>query len=187
MRKSVWISTLFLIVSISAAAQDYPKADVFGGYSFLRANVVGTGFNFNGASGSIAFNPSHWWGLVGDVGGYHNSSFGVSTNLITYLFGPRFSYRSTARITPFAQALFGAAHVNASFIGINASENGFATALGGGLDARVTHRFAFRIVQAEYLLTKFTDGVNNRQNSIRVSTGVVYHWGGTSATANNNP
>lgn len=180
MRKLFWTSALFLVLSLAAAAQDAPRAEVFGGYSYLRANVADTGFNFNGGSGSIAFNPSHWWGIVGDVGDYRNGDFGISTNLVTYLFGPRFSYRSGGRVTPFAQALFGGAHVNASFIGISSSENAFAMALGGGFDARITHRFAFRIIQAEYLLTKFNDGLNNRQNNARVSTGIVFHWGGGS-------
>lgn len=184
MRKLFLISALFLFLSLSAVAQDTqgtqgtPKMEVFGGYSYLRANVVGTGFNFNGGSGSFAFNPSHWWGLVADVGGYHNSDFGVSTNLITYLFGPKFTARGNSRLTPFAQALFGAAHVNASFIGLSNSDNAFAMALGGGIDARITHSFAFRVIQAEYLFTKFTDGLNNRQNNARISIGIVYRWGG---------
>lgn len=181
MRKFFWICTLFLVLSISAAAQDYPRVEIFGGYSFLRGNFVGTGFNFNGGSGSIAFNPSHWWGLVADAGVYHNGDFGVSTTLTTYLGGPKFAYHGKGRITPYAQALFGAAHVNESFIGITASENAFALAVGGGIDIRVTHHFAFRAAQAEYLMTKFTDGANNRQNNVRVSTGIVYRWGGTSA------
>lgn len=186
MRKLFLISALFLFLNLSAVAQgtpqdtpqDTPKMEAFGGYSYVRASVVGDGFNFHGGSGSFAFNPSHWWGLVGDVGGYHNSDFGVSTNLITYLFGPRFSARGHSRLTPFAQALFGGAHVNASFIGIGNSENAFAMALGGGIDARVTHSFAFRVIQAEYLFTKFTDGLNNRQNNARISIGIVYRWGG---------
>jgi hypothetical protein len=181
MRKFFWISTLFLVLSMSSAAQDNPRAEVFGGYSFVRANFVGTGFNFNGASGSIAFNPGHWWGIVADGGFYRNTNFGVTTNLVTYLFGPKFAYHGTGRITPFAQALFGGAHANESFIGITATENAFTMAVGGGIDIRATHHFAFRAVQAEYLMTKFTDGSNNRQNNARVSIGIVYRIGGTSA------
>jgi len=30
----------------------------------------------------------------------------------------------------------------------------------------------------EYLMTKFNDGVDNRQNNVRVSTGIVFRWGG---------
>ena len=185
MRKLFLVCGLFLVLSLSATAQEYPRAEVFGGYSYLHTNFVGTGFNFSGASGSIAFNPSHWWGLVGDVGGYHNKDFGVSTTLLTYMFGPRFSYRSNGRVTAFAQALFGAGHVNASFIGISASENAFAAAVGGGIDAKIHSHFAFRVIQAEYLLTRFNDGSNNRQNSVRVSTGLVYRWGSAGSNGSN--
>lgn len=187
MRKSFWICMLFLVLSISAAAQDYPRAEIFGGYSYVRANVVGTNFNFNGGSGSFAFNPSHWWGVVADGGFYHNGDFGVSTSLITYLFGPKFAYHGAGRVTPFAQALFGGAHANEAFIGITATQNAFSMALGGGIDIRATRHFAFRAVQAEYLMTKFTDGSNNRQNNARVSIGIVYRLGGTSVNKQTFP
>src|SRR5215471_2386302 len=181
MRKLVWIFGLFLLLTIPAAAQDFPKAEVFGGYSYFHANILGTGFNFHGGSGSIAFNLNHWLAIVGDVGGYHNGDFGISTNVITYLFGPKFSYRRAGRITPFAQALFGAAHENENFIGVTASDNAFAMALGGGLDARVTQHVGIRLIQAEYLLTKFPDGENDRQNNARISAGIVFRWGGGSS------
>jgi hypothetical protein len=35
-----------------------------------------------------------------------------------------------------------------------------------------------RPVQAEYFLTKFPDGDNNRQNNFRYSAGIVYRFGG---------
>jgi hypothetical protein len=35
---------------------------------------------------------------------------------------------------------------------------------------------AIRVVQAEYLLTKFYDGLSNRQNNARISAGVVFHF-----------
>ncbi|HEY6347906.1 MAG TPA: outer membrane beta-barrel protein [Candidatus Angelobacter sp.] len=178
MRKLSWIFVLFLVLSISAAAQDYPKAEVFGGYSYVHTSVLGTGFNFNGASGSIAFNPKDWFGIVADFGGYHNGDFGVSTNVITYLFGPKFAYRKNARVTPYFQTLFGGAHVGASFSGLSGSDSAFAMAIGGGIDAKIHPHVAIRVIQAEYLLTKFNDGSNNRQNNARISAGIVFRWGG---------
>src|SRR5215468_4205717 len=89
MQKSVWLLGVLLVFTISVAAQDYPKVEVFGGYSYFHSSFAGTGLNFNGASGSIAFNVTPNFGLVGDFGGYHNTS-DVSTNNFTYLFGPKF-------------------------------------------------------------------------------------------------
>lgn len=178
MRKLLWISTLFLVFTISAAAQDYPKAEVFGGYSYLHVNELGTGFNFNGASGSIAFNPNQWFGIVGDFGGYHNGDFGVSTTAVTYLFGPKFAYRKNEKVTPYFQVLLGGAHISASFSGVSGSDSAFALAFGGGVDVKVHPHVAIRVIQAEYLLTKFNDGENDRQNNVRVSAGIVFRWGG---------
>jgi len=180
MRKLVWLSGLLLILSFSAAAQDYPKAEVFGGYSYLHVSEFGNGFNFNGGSGSIAVNPNNWFGIVGDIGAYHNGDFGVSTTAVSYLFGPRFSYRKNEKVTPFFHVLFGGAHISASFSGISGSDNAFAWALGGGADVKVHPHVAIRLIQAEYLMTKFADGDNDRQNNVRISAGIVFRWGGSS-------
>ena len=39
--------------------------------------------------------------------------------------------------------------------GISAGENGFSMAMGGGLDWPIRRRFSIRLIQAEYLLTRF--------------------------------
>jgi opacity protein-like surface antigen len=92
--------------------------------------------------------------------------------LVTYLFGPKVSMRR-GPVTPFAQALFGGAHLSGGGI----SSNGFAMTLGGGVDWNATPHIAIRLVQAEYLMTRFSeiDG-NNQQNNARISTGVVFRW-----------
>jgi len=46
MRKLFILVGLILLVAGSAAAQDYPKAEIFGGYQFIRFNPGG------GATGS---------------------------------------------------------------------------------------------------------------------------------------
>ena len=170
MRKYVCFCGLFLFLTVSALAQDYPKAEIFGGYSYLRSG----GANFNGGSGSVAYNPNAVLGILGDFGVYHNGQVG-STNFVTYLFGPRLSYRKSGRITPYAQLVLGGAHESFSFAGISASSNAFALSTGGGLDAGISPRFAVRLVQVEYLLTKNSGG---HANQARISAGLVYRWRG---------
>jgi hypothetical protein len=50
---------------------------------------------------------------------------------------------------------------------------------GGGVDIRASRHFSIRPVQAEYLLTKIPDGLNDRQNNFRFGTGVVFRFGRT--------
>ncbi len=183
MRKLGCLLGTVLLVCLTAAAQDAPKADAFLGYSYVRANpntAGATGFNLNGGSGSVAFNPSRSFGIVGDFGGYHVGTIAgqsVDANLYTYLFGPRFSHRGD-RLTPFVQVLFGGAHATSSAIG-GGTANSFAMTAGGGLDAKVSDHVAIRLGQVEYFMTRFPETTPSRvtQNNLRLSTGIVFRFG----------
>ena len=52
----------------------------------------------------------------------------------------------------------------------------FAANLGGGLDLRARRRVSFRLVDAAYLVTTFNNAVNNHQNNLRLSAGVVLRF-----------
>jgi opacity protein-like surface antigen len=65
------------------------------------------------------------------------------------------------------------------------SSNVFAMTVGGGFDIKLSKRLAWRVVQAEYLYTRFGNGCqfaycsgNNGQNSVRLNSGIVLGWGG---------
>ena len=179
----------------------WPRVELFGGYSYVRANASGTvtqvggtkpfsqGANLNGGSGSFAINANKWLGIVADVGGYHNGDINnskVSGTLISYLFGPRISLRNSTAWTPFFHALFGGAHASANLTSqggpSSATRNAFAMVGGGGLDVNISKHISLRVVQAEYFLTNFTvpSGTAftlNRQNNFRLSTGLVFRFG----------
>ncbi len=193
MRKVVLFTTLILVFCVSAIAQDEtPRAEVFAGYSYLRANPGSPveGVNLHGGSGSIAWNANNWFGAVADFGGYKASDISVlgstvpvDATVFTYLFGPRISYRQNERVTPFVQALFGGARLSGSVFGISApAANAFAMTVGGGFDVKVHKNVAIRPVQAEYMLTRFEDpasttGATGTQNNARVSAGIVFRIG----------
>ena len=174
MRKVYWTPGLILLVALSALAQsptrshgrlspgEVPNAELSLGYSFLRAS--------DGGSASIAGNFNRWFGIVGDFGGYRASEAGISANVFSYLFGPRISYRDNDRITPFAQVLVGGARISAA----GASLNSFALAAGGGIDIKAAEHIAIRLVQAEYVFTRFA---GEKQNNVRLSAGVVFRFG----------
>lgn len=169
-----WVLALLAIFAFTlpAKAQDEtPKAELYVGYDYLRVNASGTSFNFNGGSGQFAYNANNWLGIVGDLGGYYTSN-GFTGGILSYLFGPRINLRGHGKVTPFAQVLFGGARSID-----NSPLNAFAMAAGGGVDCKLSQHFAIRPVQAEYLLTKFTDGASNRQNNFRYSAGIVLRFG----------
>jgi hypothetical protein len=70
-------------------------------------------------------------------------------------------------VQPFVHALFGGASISGG--GVN--ENAFAMLVGGGLDLGFRKGIGFRLVQADWLMTKFNNQTQNSQG--RVSAGIV--------------
>jgi Outer membrane protein beta-barrel domain len=173
MKKITRLVLTFVLIAGSAHAQDAPRAEVSVGYSFLRLDGTG-GFNQNGGSVSIAGNLTSWLGIVGDFGAYHSSPSGVGLDTYTYLAGPRFSLRKNARVTPFAQVLFGGAHLSAGAAGFSASINPFVMSAGGGIDLRVSQHVALR-PQFDYLNFRASGQTGNGG---RPSLAVVFRFGG---------
>jgi hypothetical protein len=181
------IAGLVLLTANSARAQQAsattPQFEASGAYSYVRANAAnsGGGFNLNGGSGSFAYNVSDSFSVLGDFGGYRFSGLpaGLGSNMYTYVFGPRYSFRKVRHFTPFAHVLLGGGHLTASSSGVSAGESGFAMAVGGGMDIPFRRSFAIRIIQAEYLLTRFdrVTGSSATQNDVRISTGLVFRFG----------
>lgn len=184
MRKLVWLFGLVLAFSLAAAAQEASKADVFLGYSYGRIIPQSSGnsnFNINGGTGSIAWNLNDTFGIVADFAGYRVGKINGSdpdSTAFTYLFGPRFSYRRSKKVTPFAQALVGGARVSQNLVPLSASQNAFAMTVGGGVDANLSRHLALRLGQVEYFLTRFQEIGNTRQtqNNLRFSTGIVFRF-----------
>src|SRR5258705_11924180 len=107
MRNLLILGVLILVVAAPVRSQEYPKAEAFGGYQYLRLNPGGT--NCQGFGGSAAGNLNDWFGVVGDFGYCKVTGLpsGTSAHAINYLFGPRVTYRSAGSFTPFAHVLFG--------------------------------------------------------------------------------
>ncbi|HZE81889.1 MAG TPA: OmpA family protein [Candidatus Polarisedimenticolia bacterium] len=176
----------------TGAGDTYPAVDLFVGYSFVRFSTNAGAketFNWHGITGALAGNVNRWFSLVADFGAYRIRDVPrpVSGSAYTYLFGPQFSHRGE-HWTPFVHALFGAARLadiqvstvpsGSAFFNRSFSQNSFATALGMGLDGNFNKHIGVRIFQVEYLMTKFTDGGDNKQNNLRASAGLVLHFGG---------
>lgn len=175
---------LLLGLGTAAQAQETPKFEIFGGYSYVRSKPQTkrvqpflTTTNSNGGSGSVAYNLNNWFGVVADIGGYKPDT-PLGGSAVSYLFGPRLSYRAKARYTPYVQVLFGGAHGSKEIYATGRTQDVFAMTAGGGVDWKVTDKISFRTAQVEYLLTRFDEGVirDKTQNNMRVSTGIVFRF-----------
>lgn len=172
-----------------------PKYEIAGLFQYVNFAPGGGFNNFNsyGATGSFTYNASKWLGLTAEVGGYHfkrqvfsaPDSTGVSTlqsisgSFQTYLFGPRVNFRHFDHFVPFGEVLFGAAHAGTQLTG-TATQSSFALAAGGGVDAVIWKNLAWRVFEADYLMTNFTGALvapQGRQNNFRIGTGAVLRWG----------
>lgn len=192
MRTILFSIVLICACSLAIQAQDEVSTfEVFGGYSYLR---TGNPYDqdSHGWNTSVAANLTKYLAVKADFGGYYDNfsraavggPISVNTSIHTYLFGPQFNFRATERVNPFVHALFGGAYDRASARRGAArtvvTDVGFAMALGGGLDAKMSDRVSFRVFQTDYLLTRYRDpfitpSAKRTIHHFRFSTGLVFH------------
>ena len=157
------------------------------GYSFLHVSTDGHGYNYNGGDGSLAWNATPWLAIVGDLSGYYYSQHELSSNITSYMFGPKFSMHRGA-FTPFAQGMLGGVHFSDKECSPGTStggggpvqqncssntENSIGLTLGGGLDWQVTPHFGVRPIEFDYVLSHVNFQV---ENNVRLMFGVTASW-----------
>jgi hypothetical protein len=177
MKKYVVILAVLLIGALPLLAQDQtPRVEVFGGYSYVSVDTGPSTSRkgLNGWNGQLDLNLNRWLGLTGDFGGYYGSPFNVSVHDYSFLFGPTLTYRAE-HVAPFLHALAGVDHVNVGTAAGSGSDTKFAWAVGGGIDLPINQRFGIRLIQADFLRTNHG---NDEQNNIRLSTGLLFMFGG---------
>jgi len=172
-----------------AHAEKQSRPELALDYTYLRSNAPPGGcvcFNLNGGSATFAWPVlSNHFALVGDVSVAHSGSItsnGYDLTLSTFTAGTR--YRAGlghSPIKPFGQILVGVAHSSGSLVSgqnpaVTNAGAAFAATAGGGLDLRATHHLSLRLIEADYLVTTFNNGVNDHQNNLRLSSGVVFHF-----------
>jgi opacity protein-like surface antigen len=187
MRSLLAASLLLAIFGIplpARAQDDASKLEIYAGYDYVHYKVhpiisgapANESYSANGGSLQGVFNATNWLGLVADVSGYGVARHGfATTHQISYLFGPRFNLRR-GRITPFAHVLLGGVWAEDGLV--LGSVTAFGMTAGGGVDVALTKHISIRPAQAEYYLTTFNDGNNNRQNNFRFSAGIIFRFGG---------
>jgi outer membrane immunogenic protein len=183
------VSTTHARAQEAKAPNKPPRAELGIDYTYVRSNAPPGGctcINLNGGNAMLAIPIKGGpFAAVGDWNITHGSAIGSGGYTLTMStitgglrYAPRFGHQS---LRPFAEVLAGLAHASGTLTqggnpaGANASAT-FAGIAGGGLDLRANHRFLFRLIEADYLVTTFDNGANNHQNNIRIGTGVVVRF-----------
>lgn len=204
MGRALSLSMLFLLFATVIKAQESPQYEVFVGPSYIREDLTDIKFtNGLGWHASADGTYNSWVSAVFDFSGNYSSPkinvglptpIPINSSTYLYLFGPRFTYRRWERLTPFAESLIGAANFKftASTVGLtNAiSSTSFAAGFGGGVDYAINRRFAIRLIEADYVVTRFREisvdpttgevgltGQRRTQNNVRASAGFVIRFG----------
>ena len=176
------------ILSTAAMAQ---SSSVFGGFSYLR-NSRDLFSSPSGSSDLMGWQASYTYkivprfGITADFGGNYasaRSSFYGATGTYqqhTFLGGPEAKLLTDGRFQVGVRALAGFVSANNPYAdyrydyrGDGGRTRAFAASFGGNVDVKITDRVSYRLVQPEYLLTRFGNSV---QNGFRVSTGFVFRF-----------
>ena len=154
-----------------------PEVNVFAGYSLLRYDSVPLGFanrlNMNGGILELSLpNLYQGFGVVADFSGHKNNEM----EMFNYTFGPQYRFEVKG-IDLFGHLLLGKSRSRLLKTGtsiIEPSSLGFTVALGGGADLPIGNRFAFRMVQYDYMINSaFSDHLHD----MRFSSGLVINFG----------
>jgi hypothetical protein len=163
LRRFSFVLGLALFLSCAAQAQGLgDKVEISGGYSYMNFGSSPS-TNMNGWDLSGQYKFSDWFGAVADLSG----NYGSGASVHTFLFGPQVSW--PARVSPFAHVLLGGAHFSTT----GSSDSSFSAAIGAGIDAKVNDRVSWRIIEGDYVPTRFFGAT---QNNARVITAVVIHF-----------
>ncbi len=178
---SLVLAFALCVLGVLASGQTdiQPKDEVFGGYSWLHPNGrvdygymvedIATGFDF---SNTYYLPAAHNVGIMVDGSGH----FGEDTDVGYILGGVQYKYH-TDTFSPFFRAFAGTAYIDPpTYI----SEWKPAIGAGGGFDLNITHRFAVRLAQVDYIYTSYhplIPGFDTHWNSIRLTAGLVVNLG----------
>ena len=180
---------VMLLGAATAYGQSAPKAsmsshmEVAGQFTTVYANAApgecGCFFMYGG-SAQVAAVDHLGFAAVFDFGATHASNIngnGNNLTLTTYMAGPRYYPVRRKKFSVYGQVLLGAAHTTSNYV-LDDGTTRFGTQIGGGVDYRLSKQMQWRVVEANYLLTLIPNAKNEIQNQTRLSTGIVFSFGG---------
>jgi opacity protein-like surface antigen len=163
---------------------DVPRAEFFGGYSYLNADWEGLASRsgLHGWNGSAGINVNPWLGVEGSASGNYQrnciGASGLTCTILTFMGGPRITAYRGAGLSAFGHGLVGIGNLTMTLAGSSLTWRDLAWAVGGGADYAVNNRISVRVGQVDYVRTQLFQSLGGtHQNNIRVSAGVVIRVG----------
>jgi outer membrane immunogenic protein len=151
-------------------------------YAYFHANAPATVcgcFALQGGAAGLVVNFPHALSFVADLSSAHASAVNGTAQNITifdYLVGPRLSYRSSHRTTPYLQVLIGGSQETSNYAAVH-DVHSFAWSGGLGFTTVVTRHLAWNVVEADYIYSELPNGTNNFQQDLRLSSGLTLRFG----------
>jgi peptidoglycan-associated lipoprotein len=169
-------------ISMGGVNGDVPRLEFGANYNYFHANAppgqCGC-FSLNGGSGTVVYNITPKWAAVADLMVGHANNVDNSLQNITifnYLFGPRYTRRMSSRYVPYGQVFLGGAKEDVNFQ-FTINRNSFGLLAGGGVTTRLKRKFGLTLGEIDWIYTRIPNAKNDRQNNLRIVTGVTYHFG----------
>jgi hypothetical protein len=201
-KRCALLAFALLCATVSLKAQENPRFEVFGGYSYgqlnpggrlvAQTNPEGKHFGLSGWHAAVQTRVYKNLGFVVDLTGYAGTSdvelAAEHSRYNSYLAGPQYNFRKLGNLNLFAHGLVGVARDRVYLKTGNPLDDQnvtrFAGAFGGGVDVGLTKHVAIRAIEADYILNSFpnldSSGqiIGAHQANARVSAGIVFRFGG---------
>ena len=163
---------------------DIPRAELFGGYSFMNMDWEGLASRsgLHGWTGTAAINIYPWLGVEGSATGNYQSNClgtsGLTCTILTFMGGPRITAYRGGGLSVFGHGLVGLGALSMNLSGSPLNWRDLAWSAGGGADYAVNERISIRVGQVDYVRTQLFQSLGGtHQNNLRVSAGVVFRLG----------
>lgn len=169
----ILLLTLSSTLAKAQQSQEVSRWEAFAGYSYMRFDSQSIGFldqsNLNGGEIEGLFNITRRYSVFADA----SANFGNEIRLYNFTIGPQASYRRQ-NDTFFVRGIFGK---NRDQVSADGGKVSIGLVYGGGVgyERHYSDRLDLRLLQVDYL-NGHSYGAT--QKNLRVSVGIVYHFGG---------
>lgn len=188
------VAAAMQLMSVRAEAQR-GSVDFGMTYEQERSKFVGSSdadyFYLRGAAMDLGYTVWKGFGVTGSATGLAGTNLQTNIDIhhVEVLGGLRYTY-NLGHITPmawgrkggvFAEGKAGYTFATSGLYPVNGVIATKASALtyagGAGLNFHIFHRFDLRLIQAEYVISTLPNGGTNQQNTLRVGSGLNFHFG----------